>query len=122
MWSLLPHHLPRSVHCPLWLPWLLLPALLTEDALLELSRFSDRGERWSAMHHEHVCGLLRAGIRAGELRRDLDVEAAADVICQLQVDYSSRAYRRRPGQRADDAVVEAAIRMVVDSLRAKVAH
>lgn len=95
----------------------LLPALLTRDQVLQLSRFSDVGARRAEAHREHVAAILRRGIAEGEVRPDLDVEAAADVICQLQVDYSTRAYQRDPGFPATPRVVDAAVRFVLDAVR-----
>jgi AcrR family transcriptional regulator len=95
----------------------LLPALLTRDQLLQLSRFSDVGSRRAEAHREHVAAVLEGGMAAGELRRDLDVEATADVICQLQVDYSTRAYQRDPHYPASPRVVDAAVRFMLDAVR-----
>lgn len=95
----------------------LLPALLTRDQLLQLSRFSDVGARRTDAHREHVAALLGRGVADGEFRPDLDVAAAADVICQLQVDYSTRAYQRDPRFPATPRVVDAAVRFVLDAVR-----
>lgn len=96
----------------------LLPALMTEDALLELKRFSDLGARRVDAHREHVAGILRAGIEVGEFRADLDIASVADLICQIQVDYSTRAYRRKPGFPAGRALIDAAVRFVHDAVKA----
>lgn len=96
----------------------LLPALMTEDAVLELQRFSDMGARRVDAHRDHVAGMLRAGIEAGEFRRDLDVESVADLICQIQVDYSTRAYRRKPGFPAGPELIDAAVRFIHDAVKA----
>ncbi len=95
----------------------LLPALLTEEAALELSRFSDLTGLWSEGHREYASALLRRGIDSGEFRADLDVEAAADVICQLHVDYSRRAYRPGEGPRPTPALVDGVVRFVLDAIR-----
>ncbi len=96
----------------------LLVALLSVDGSLELGRFSDMGERVDA-HRELVAGILRRGVGSGELRSDLDVRGAADVICQLQADYSSRAYRRDLKYPADPQLIETAVRFVRDAVRAR---
>ncbi len=96
----------------------LLPALLTRDQLLELSRFSDVGSSRVEAHRRHVAEILRRGIAERELRPDLDVASVADVICQLQVDYSTRAYRRDPRYPAPPALVDAAVRFMLDAVRA----
>lgn len=95
----------------------LLPALLTEEAALELSRFSDLAGVWSEGHRDYAAAILRRGIEAGEFQRDLDVEAAADVICQLHVDYATRAYRPGVRRRPSRALVDGVVRFVLDALR-----
>jgi len=96
----------------------LLPGLLTEEAALELSRFSDLAGVWGRGHRDYAAALLRRGIAAGEFRADLDVEAAADVICQLQVDYSVRAYRPGQRERVTGPLLDAVTRFVLDALGA----
>ncbi len=96
----------------------LLPALMTDDAVLELSRFSDLGGRWSEGHREYVADLLRAGVERGEFRADLAIESAADVICQLQVDYSTRAYRGDGALPAGPDRIDGVVRFVLDAVRA----
>ncbi len=44
--------------------------------------------------------------------------AVADVICQLQADYSARAYRRDPGYPDSPAIIDAATRFILDAVRA----
>jgi len=95
----------------------LLPALLSEDAVLELSRHSDLSARWVEGYRAYVAGILRAGMEEGEFRSDLDAEAVADVVCQLQVDYATRAYRRRPGFPAGPRLVDAAVGMIHEAVR-----
>jgi AcrR family transcriptional regulator len=95
----------------------LLPALLTGDAQLQLARFRVSSADRVAAHRELVARILRRGVESGELAPDLDVTAAADVICQLQVDYSARAYRRDPLHPADPALVDAVIRFALDAVR-----
>ncbi len=96
----------------------LLPALLTRDQLLELERIDAPHLDRVDAHRELVARILREGVAAGELRRDLDIAATADVVCQLQVDYSTRAYRRDPRFPADDALIDGAVRFVRNALRA----
>jgi AcrR family transcriptional regulator len=71
----------------------LLPALLRQDPELQLSRISHAGRDRVQPHRDLVASLLVRGIEAGEFRADLDVASTADVICQLQSDYSGRACR-----------------------------
>ena len=95
----------------------LLPQLLNQDVHLQLQRFRLESRDRVEPHRAMVRGLLERGIAAGEFRRDLDVAAVADVICQLQVDYSSRAWRRDPSHPVTPALVDAAIRLILDALR-----
>lgn len=95
----------------------LLPKLLLEDAQLQLRRFRLRSADRVEPHRALVAGILREGVAAGEFRADLDVPLAADVVCQLQVDYSNRAYRRDPHHPVSPALIDTAIRMMLDALR-----
>jgi AcrR family transcriptional regulator len=94
----------------------LLPALLTRDAQLELARFQHESADRVRPHRELVARILRRGIQAGEFRSDLDVESVADLVCQLQVDYSTRAYRRDPLHPATPRLVDAAVRFIHHAL------
>jgi AcrR family transcriptional regulator len=96
----------------------LLPALLRGDADLQLSRIREAGRDRVQPHRDLVASLLRRGIEAGEFKPDLDVPSVADVICQLQADYSGRAYRRDPGFPDSPAIVDAATRFILDAVRA----
>jgi AcrR family transcriptional regulator len=95
----------------------LLPALLRGDEGLQLSRIPAGRDRVQP-HRDLVASLLRRGIEAGEFKRDLDVPSVADVICQLQADYSSRAYRRNPRFPDSAAIVDATARFILDAVRA----
>ncbi len=99
----------------------LLPALLTEDAALQLQRYSESAALRVEAHREHVAGILRDGIAAGEFRSDLDVHSYADVICQLQADYSARAYRRKPEYPSGPELIDAAVRFIHDAIKAPTA-
>ncbi|MGH7287458.1 MAG: TetR/AcrR family transcriptional regulator [Myxococcota bacterium] len=96
----------------------LLPALLRGDEELQLSRIREAGRDRVQPHRDLVASILRRGIEAGEFKRDLDVACAADVICQLQADYSARAYRRDPRYPDSPALIDAAIRFILDAVRA----
>ena len=96
----------------------LLPALLRGDEGLELSRIREAGRDRVQPHRDLVAALLRRGIAAGEFKRDLDVASVADVICQLQSDYSGRAYRRDPGFPDSPLIIDAATRFILDAVRA----
>ena len=95
----------------------LLPALLRDDEELQLSRIREAGRDRVQPHRDLVASILRRGIGAGEFKPDLDVASAADVICQLQADYSGRAYRRDPRYPDAPAIIDAAVRLILDAVR-----
>jgi TetR/AcrR family fatty acid metabolism transcriptional regulator len=95
----------------------LLPALLRGDQDLQLSRIREAGRDRVQPHRDLVASLLRRGIEAGEFKADLDVASVADVICQLQADYSARAYRRDPGYPDSPLIIDAATRFILDAVR-----
>jgi AcrR family transcriptional regulator len=95
----------------------LLPALLRGDEDLQLSRIREAGRDRVQPHRDLVASILRRGIAAGEFKPDLDVASAADVICQLQADYSARAYRRDPRYPDSPAIIDAATRFILDAVR-----
>ena len=68
--------------------------------------------RWGDL----VASILERGIDDGAFRKDLDVQATADVVCQLQSDYSGRAYRNDARFPDDPRIINA----VVDLIRAAV--
>ncbi len=96
----------------------LLPALLRGDEELQLSRIREAARDRVQPHRDLVASILRRGIQAGEFARDLDVASVADVICQLQADYSARAYRRDPRYPDSPELIDAAIRFILDAVRA----
>lgn len=95
----------------------LLPALLRGDEDLQLSRIREAGRDRVQPHRDLVASILRRGIEAGEFEPDLDVASAADVICQLQADYSARAYRRDPRYPDSPAIIDAVTRFMLDAVR-----
>ena len=97
----------------------LLPALLREDPELQLSRITYAGRDRVQPHRDLVASLLERGIEAGEFRSDLDLAATADVICQLQADYSGRAYRSQPQFPDDPRIIDAAIGLIRTAVRAQ---
>lgn len=96
----------------------LLPALLSRDRALQLQRIQLAGGDRVQAHRDLVASILHEGIASGEFRSDLDVPAVADVICQLQADYSGRAYRHDPEYPDSPELIDAAVRFVHDAVRA----
>ena len=96
----------------------LLPAILTGDELLQLERIGNPNRERIHAHRELIARVLRDGIAAGQFRADLDVESVADVIQQLHIDYSTRAYRRDPAYPSNDELIDAAVRLIHDAVRA----
>jgi AcrR family transcriptional regulator len=97
----------------------LLPAFLRDDPELQLSRLKRTGSDRIQPHRDLVARLLEQGIVRGELRSDLDVAATADVICQLQSDYSSRACRNDARFPDDPRVIDAAVGLIRAAVRAE---
>ncbi len=95
----------------------LLPAFIREDGALQLSRIQSAASDRVQPHRDLVASLLERGIAAGEFKADLDVASAADVICQLQSHYSTRAYRRDPLYPDSPALIEATVRFALDAVR-----
>ena len=97
----------------------LLPALLREDPELKLPRILEVGGGRIEPHRRLVAELLERGIENAEFRADLDVASTADVICQLQADYSGRAYRRDARFPDDPKIIDAAVRLILDAVCAQ---
>lgn len=97
----------------------LLPALLSRDPDLQLQRITMASADRVEPHRELVASILRQGIAAGDFRADLDVPSVADVICQLQSDYSRRAYADDPRFPATPALIDAAVRFILDAVRVR---
>jgi AcrR family transcriptional regulator len=94
----------------------LLPALLRGDSALQLSRIQTAGRDRVQPHRDLVASILRRGIESGEFSSDIDVPAVADVICQLQADYSGRAYRGDPAFPDSPEIIDAAVRFIRDAV------
>jgi len=90
----------------------LLPALLRDDPALQLSRLQAAGRDRIEPHRELVARLLARGVESGEFRPDLDPAATADVICQLQSDYSGRACREDDRFPDDPRIIDAAVDLI----------
>ncbi len=90
----------------------LLPALLRQDPELQLSRIQVAAGDRVQPHRDLVARLLDRGIEAGEFRPDLDVPATADILCQLQSDYSGRAYRNDDRFPDDPRIIDAAVQLI----------
>ncbi len=97
----------------------LLPALLSRDPALQLQRIQMASADRIEPHRRLVASILQAGVTSGEFRGDLDVRSAADLICQLQSDYSRRAYADDPRFPLTPAIIETAVRFIHDAVRAR---
>jgi hypothetical protein len=64
-----------------------------------------------------VRSVLELGVASGELKEGLDVASVADVICELQSHYSTRAYRRDPSYPDSPALIDATIQFVLDAVK-----
>lgn len=96
----------------------LLPAVLSGDKRFELARIGNSNRGRVHAHRQLVASVLADGIARGEFRRDLDVEATADLIQHIHAEYASRAYRDDPEFPYDDALVDAAVRFIYAAVRA----
>lgn len=90
----------------------LLPALMADDPALQLNRLRVVASDRVTPHRELVADILREGIAAGELHPNLEVAGTADIICQLQADYSRRAYVKDPLFPLTDRIIDAAIQLI----------
>ena len=95
----------------------LLPALLRGDPELQLARMGSAGRDRVQPHRELVASILERGVASGEFRADLALRETADVFCQLQSDYSGRAYRNDDAFPDDPRIVESAVGMIVAAVR-----
>lgn len=95
----------------------LLPALLRGDPELQLARLGSAGRDRVGPHRDLVAGILTRGIDEREFRANLDIASTADVICQLQSDYSGRAYRNDADFPDDPRIIDAAIAMILATVR-----
>jgi TetR/AcrR family transcriptional regulator len=96
----------------------LLPALMSGDPALRLTRLSLAAKDRIQPHRDLVASILRRGVASGELRADLDVAPVADLICQIQSEYSRRAYMRDPMFPLTPEIIDAAVRFMIDAVRA----
>jgi AcrR family transcriptional regulator len=97
----------------------LLPALLSSDPSLQLQRMSVAAEGRLDAHRQLIASILERGIEQGEFQADLDVASVADLICQLTSDYSRRAYVPNPDFPVTPRIVDAAVRLILDAVRAR---
>ena len=95
----------------------LLPALVTGDRALQLGRIRLAGADRVQPHRDLVASILERGVAQGEFRADLDVVSAADLVCQIHAEYSSRIYRRDPRFPAHPELIEAAIGFIHAAVR-----
>ena len=97
----------------------LLPALLSRDRALQLQRGAEVTRPRGDAHRELVAEIIEEGMASGEFQPDLDVRGSADVICQLQGEYSTRAYTEDPRLPSDPAVIDAVARLIHDAVRVR---
>jgi AcrR family transcriptional regulator len=97
----------------------LLPALMARDPALRLQKLSPAAADRIEPHRNLVASILQRGVAAGELRADLDVASTADVVCQLQSEYSRRAYVDDPQFPLTPAILDALVSFVREAVRAR---
>ncbi len=97
----------------------LLPALLSSDPGLQLQRITSASAGRLEAHRALIAEILERGITQGEFRADLDVASSADLICQLNSDYSRRAYAADPDFPVTPAIIDAVVRFILDGVRAR---
>jgi AcrR family transcriptional regulator len=97
----------------------LLPALLSSDPSLQLQRMSVATQGRLEAYRELIASILERGIEQGEFQADLDVVPVADLISQLTSDYSRRAYVPDPDFPVTPRIVDAAVRLILDAVRAR---
>ncbi len=95
----------------------LLPAVLSGDKRFELARIGNPDRGRVHAHRQLIANVLADGIAKGEFRRDLEVDAVADVIQLLHAEYASRAYRNDPEFPYDETLVDAAVRFIHAAVR-----
>lgn len=95
----------------------LLPALMARDPALRLQKLSPAASDRIEPHRNLVASILGRGVETGELRANLDVNATADVICQLQSEYSRRAYVEDPQFPLTPAILDALVSFVREAVR-----
>jgi AcrR family transcriptional regulator len=96
----------------------LLPALMAGDPALRLQKIAPVTEDRIQPHRELVASILRSGGASGELRSDLDLDSAADIICEIQAEYSRRAYLTDPLYPLTPSIVDTAVDFIRAAVRA----
>jgi AcrR family transcriptional regulator len=96
----------------------LLPALMSGDPSLRLARLHHAARDRVRPHRDLVASILQRGVESGELKADLDVSSVADLVCHLQSEYSRRAYMRDPMFPLTPEIIDAAVRFMIDAVRA----
>lgn len=96
----------------------LLQAILTEDGRLVV--LGSDGVSRAAIDQwcERLARILRAGVEAGELRSDLDVQHTADVLRAMQLGIIDRMHRNEGPIRVGQAAhIDAAVTLIMEGLR-----
>ncbi|MDJ0789383.1 MAG: TetR/AcrR family transcriptional regulator [Myxococcota bacterium] len=97
----------------------LLPALMARDPALRLQKLSPVAVDRIEPHRRLVASILARGVERGELRADLDVASSADLICQIQSEYSRRAYVEDPLFPLTEEILDAAVSFTREAVRAR---
>jgi len=83
----------------------------------ELPAWADRFESLRALGQARVETILRAGMKAGQLRAGMNVEETASVLLDMQVAISIWRRRTRAGKQAVRRRQAAALKLALEGLR-----
>jgi AcrR family transcriptional regulator len=100
----------------------LLQTILRRDPQVVFSHHAEALRHCHARSRERTLRILESGIATGELRADLDIEAAADSVEMILFLLIERALGIRPGQSLESPLRDATIDIVVAGLRAPAAE
>ena len=95
-----------------------LRGLLSQDARLALSDYSDVLERGRSMLRILVCDLLQQGVQRGDVRGDLDVDDLAHVVSEVFLAYADHIVSGESegiGERRFEAIIETLLHGFISS-------
>jgi AcrR family transcriptional regulator len=95
-----------------------LRGLLSQDARLALSDYSDVLERGRSMLRILVRDILRQGVQRGDVRGDLDVDDLAHVVSEVFLAYADHIVSRESegiGERRFEAIIETLLHGFISS-------